>query len=782
MKTELQERADVLAANLQRSIDACFEVLRSIGQLYGSAEWVGRQDFGRFVQPVLLRHSGIQALEWLPRLQECDRPLFEKTLQAEGYTNFQVTERKADGQLTRAAMRPEYFPVAYVEPLTGNELALGFDLFSDAIRRTALERARDTGAIAISGRVELVQETQRQFGFLVILPIYRGASGETIAERRDRLQGFVLGVFRVADVVRASLSGLNLDNINFFLCDQSDQPDKAFLATYEAQSRRVLASPAEERGFQEHHSFWQEKLSAQDNSICSRSFTIADRHWSLLLLPTSAYVDREELYEQSRSLADAATAEAEKLKQVLLNLQQTQARWFLEKRLIAIGVGLVFLVLGSVNLVAHRSITRLTASTNGMERTYSTMASLAKILAIATNAKTQLENVEIPNSETAPAIEQIDAESMGTIAFEVASLRQAIAPDAAQQNRLDLLEPLLSQRLTSLQQTVPQPQNNGGDRQLQQQIQQVIREMEQVERSRLQQWETQAAESVRSIFLINIGGILLSAALLVWVYYLLHRQINERQQVEVALFEANSQLEMEVQERSAELAQTKEISDLKQRLFSMVSHEFRTPLSTILLSTQLLSGSSEDWAEEKKRKNLSRIQSAAKTLAQLLNDILTLNRAEAGKLEFRPELLNLEPFCQQIVEEMQLSTGRSQIEFTQYGYPTPVKLDSKLLHSILTNLLSNAAKYSPPDSTVLLSLIYNPGSVVFQVKDYGIGIPPEDQQRIYETFYRSKNVGDIAGTGLGLAVVKTCVDLHGGLVAVTSAIATGTTFTVTLPQ
>jgi signal transduction histidine kinase len=778
MKTELQERADVLAANLQRSIDGCFEVLRSIGQLYGSAEWVGRQDFRRFVQPVLLRHSSIQALEWLPRLQECDRPLFEQTVQTEGYPNFQVTERRADGQLTRAAVRPEYFPVAYVEPLSGNELALGFDLASDAIRRTALERARDTGAIAISGRVELVQETQRQFGFLVTLPIYRGAPGETIAERRDRLQGFVLGVFRVADVVRASLSGLNLDNINFFLCDQSDQADEAFLATYEAQSRRVLASPAEEKNFQEYSSFWQEKRSHQDNSI-SRSFTIADRHWSLLLLPTSAYVDREELYKQSRSLADAATAEAEKLKQVLLNLQQTQARWFLEKRLIAVGVGLVFLVLGSVNLIAHRSMTRLTASTNGMERTYSTLASLAKILAIATDAEVRLENAELTSKLS--AIEET-AEDVGSITPEVAALRQAVLPDATQQSRLDLLEPLLSQRINSIQQTLPQPQNNGSDRQLQQQIQQLIGEMEQVERSRLQQWETQAAESVRSIFLINIGGILLSVALLVWVYYLLHRQINERQQVEVALFEANSQLEMEVQERSAELAQTKEISDLKQRLFSMVSHEFRTPLSTILLSTQLLSGSSEDWTEEKKRKNLSRIQSAAKTLAQLLSDILTLNRAEAGKLEFRPELLNLEPFCQQIVEEIQLSTGRTQIEFTKYGYSTSVNLDGKLLHSILANLLSNAVKYSPPDSTVLLSLIYNPGSVVFQVKDYGIGIPPEDQQRIYETFYRSKNVGDIAGTGLGLAVVKTCVDLHGGLVAVTSAIATGTTFTVTLPQ
>jgi CHASE1-domain containing sensor protein len=107
-------------------------------------------------------------LEWLPRLQECDRPLFEQTIQVEGYSTFQVTERKADGQLTRAAQRLEYFLVAYVEPLTGNELALGVDLASDAIRRSALERARDTGAIAISGRVELVQETQRQFGMLVI--------------------------------------------------------------------------------------------------------------------------------------------------------------------------------------------------------------------------------------------------------------------------------------------------------------------------------------------------------------------------------------------------------------------------------------------------------------------------------------------------------------------------------------------------------------------------------------------------------------------------------------
>ena len=806
MKTELQERADILASNLQRSVDACFEVLRSISQLYASSEHVTRQDFQRFVQPVLARHPSIHALEWLPRLLDSDRPIFEQTLQSKGYPAFQVTERTSDGKLRRAESRSEYFPVCYVEPLQNNELALGFDLASDHTRWAALERARDTGAIAVSGRIELIQETQREFGFLVILPIYQhGSPCNTVGDRRNHLQGFVLGVFRLADVVRSALAGLNLDNLDFHLHDRSDHPEVGLLAVYDSTAKQVIADAADWQASSHAQSTSLDResigrkesdnggspsprlrgsrtprLTPRGKAICTRSFMIADRQWSLVLQPTAAYVDRAELYQQSQIRANAAAAEAEKLKQALRNLQQTQARWFLEKNLIAFGVVLVLLILGGANLVSYRSLAQLMESKDSIQRSYTILANLAKVLSLTTDAQSSMQPAPV-NPPSQPV-----QQTPSILEPEIAVLRQAIANDPNQRRRLDQLEPLIHQRLLMLQQSAVRQDNlvvNGSDRQLQQQIRQIVAEIEREERSHLPHWEAQAAISVRTTFLINIIGISLSFALLVGVYYLLQRQISERQQVEAALYEANSQLEMEVQERLAELAQTKEISDLKMRLFSMVSHEFRTPLSTILVSTQMLTSSEQTWSEEKKVKNLSRIQSAAKTMAQLLSDILTLGRAEAGKLEFRPEPVNLVSFCQHLIEELQDSMEcGSRINFTVQGSFTDAYIDSKLLQSILSNLLSNAIKYSSSNSSIQFTLNCTSEAVTFLVKDHGIGIAPDDQQRLYEAFHRGKNVGDVEGTGLGLAVVKTCVDLHGGQINVESKMNSGTTFTVTLPQ
>jgi signal transduction histidine kinase/CHASE1-domain containing sensor protein len=766
MKTELQERADILAVNLERSIDACFEVLRSIAQFYDSTEQIKRQDFKRFVQPVLSRHPSIHALEWLPRLSDPDRLSFEQTVQTEGYPGFQVTQQ-TDGTVTRAEQRPEYFPVLYIEPIAGNELVLGFDLGSDLTRRSALERARDTGAIVASGRIELIQEAQKQFGFLVILPIYcPDMPMKTVVDRQENLRGFVLGVFRIADIVRASLPGLEMENIDFFLYDKSDRPGNSFLAAYQSNTKQVSANPHQEKAGVEMT--WRVPTQSRSGhgagrqtqkNICTRSFQIADRQWSLLLQPTAAYIDHAELYEQSRYRADAATAQAEQLKQVLQNLQQTQTRWFWEKKMIAIGVGLALLAVVGTNLISARSMTQLLKSKAAAEQTYESIAQLVKLLTITTDAA------------TAPA---------PTAPVELAELRQAIAADVEQQRRLDRLTPLLVKRLNSL---TMQP-GQIGDRQIQQQIRQGVAELEQVERSHLQYWQSQAQQNAQQTFHTNIIGMSLCFALLAAVYYLLHRQITERQQIESALFEVNNQLEIEVKARIAELAQTRELSDLKLRLFSMISHEFRTPLSTILVSAQSLAHSNPEWSEDKKVKNLSRIQAAAKTMAQLLTDILTLNRAEMGKLEFRPEPLELEPFCFHLIEEIQLSMGMQQpIRFIHQGQTTTACLDSKLLHSILSNLLANAVKYSATENRpIQLRLTCTPESATFQIQDWGIGIPAQDQPLLYEAFYRGQNVGDITGTGLGLAVVKTCVDLHQGQISVESQVGCGTTFTVTLPQ
>ncbi|MBW4446915.1 MAG: PAS domain S-box protein [Spirirestis rafaelensis WJT71-NPBG6] len=225
-----------------------------------------------------------------------------------------------------------------------------------------------------------------------------------------------------------------------------------------------------------------------------------------------------------------------------------------------------------------------------------------------------------------------------------------------------------------------------------------------------------------------------------------------------------------------------ELNELKIRFFSMVSHEFRTPLSTILISAQLLENSNKEWSEEKKLKNLERIQSSAKTMTQLLTDILTLTRAEAGKLEFRPQPLDLEDFCFSLLEEIKFSTrAQKDILFVSECSQRIAWMDEKMLRSIVTNLVDNAIKYSPDDSQIYFTLAAESGQAIFQIQDQGIGICKEEEEQLYQAFQRGENVGDVTGTGLGLAVVKKCVELHGGSIKLESKLGVGTTFTVRIP-
>ncbi|MCC3407203.1 MAG: PAS domain S-box protein [Microcoleus sp. PH2017_10_PVI_O_A] len=231
------------------------------------------------------------------------------------------------------------------------------------------------------------------------------------------------------------------------------------------------------------------------------------------------------------------------------------------------------------------------------------------------------------------------------------------------------------------------------------------------------------------------------------------------------------------------LEREKELSILKTRFFSMASHEFRTPLSTALAAAQVLENSPSAWNDSSKRqRNLHRIQDSVRNMVQLLDDILTINRAETGKLDFNPKLLVLDKFCQQFVEEIRLSTGSQYtLTFTCEGNPIPVCLDERLLRSILSNILSNAIKYSPKGGNVNLGLEFQLDAVILQVEDRGIGIFPEDRKQLFEPFHRGKNVRTIPGTGLGLIVVKKCVDLHQGTIQITSEVGIGTTCVVTLP-
>ena len=237
------------------------------------------------------------------------------------------------------------------------------------------------------------------------------------------------------------------------------------------------------------------------------------------------------------------------------------------------------------------------------------------------------------------------------------------------------------------------------------------------------------------------------------------------------------------------LEKERELSELRNSFLSLVSHEFRTPLTTIRSSAELLERYNDRFSWEKKLTHYQRIQSAIERMTQLLDEVLLIGQAEAGKLKFEPTRIDLVCWCSDLVEGMQIVVENAQtdnshqhmLSFTSSGDCTDAQMDEKLLGHILTNLLSNALKYSPEGGAVQFDLVCTDSEAVFRISDNGIGIPKSDLAQLFESFSRAQNVGGIQGTGLGLAIVKKAVDLHGGTIAVESEVGVGTTFSVTLP-
>lgn len=236
-------------------------------------------------------------------------------------------------------------------------------------------------------------------------------------------------------------------------------------------------------------------------------------------------------------------------------------------------------------------------------------------------------------------------------------------------------------------------------------------------------------------------------------------------------------------ERMKAIEREKELRELKARLISMTSNEFRIPISTIFATTELLENYGSTWSEDKKVQHYEIIESSVKRMTELLDNVLVLGKADAGKLKFNPAPLVLKDFCTNLVEEIQLASAENQrITFSYSGdYINVVCLDEKLLQNILRNLLTNALKYSSQNTTVNFSCYCKETEAIFEIQDQGIGIPTEEQHQIFESFYRAKNVGSVPGSGLGLTIVQKSVELQGGKITVNSEVGVGTTFTVNLP-
>lgn len=262
----------------------------------------------------------------------------------------------------------------------------------------------------------------------------------------------------------------------------------------------------------------------------------------------------------------------------------------------------------------------------------------------------------------------------------------------------------------------------------------------------------------------------------------------------------NGELEKRVEQRTAALAtaidelaksqrdlqialsKERELNELKSRFVTTASHEFRTPLATILSSTSLIARYDKEEDTEKRHKHINRIKSSITNLTEILNDFLSLGKLEEGLVRNNPEEFEIISFAQSVVEELRnIAKEDQQIQFFHNKDQMLIALDRQLLKNVVINLLSNAIKYSPTGKNIEFKIDISDNTLLIHIVDKGIGIPDEDQKHLFERFFRAKNSTNIQGTGLGLNIVKKYVELMGGEVIFSSIVNEGTTFTVKLP-
>jgi signal transduction histidine kinase len=266
------------------------------------------------------------------------------------------------------------------------------------------------------------------------------------------------------------------------------------------------------------------------------------------------------------------------------------------------------------------------------------------------------------------------------------------------------------------------------------------------------------------------------------------------------LQEQNEQLQSSALVLSRSLEQERKLSQMKSDFISVVSHEFRTPLTTIQSASELLEY--YEWTKEEQVEQLHQIQSEVKHMTDLMEDVLFLSRANANKAKLNITKFDLADFCKRLLVQMK-KTFAENYTLNSFLHILPneigiqnfhienelpivsVNMDEKLLRQIITNLITNAIKYSHQNTTiefkVTVDFRVSSPNVSFVISDRGIGIPEEDLEHLFSAFHRGKNVGILPGTGLGLSIVKNCIDIHNGTIAVNSKLNVGTEFTVTLP-
>ncbi len=826
---------------IQQGVQLNLEVVRSLGAFFKANEAVDRRAFDQYAQAAGLRHPGLQALQWVPRVTPAERPAFEQAARQEGYPEFRITEQNERGELVAADPRAEYFPIFYRVDFQTNAVPPGFDLASDSIRRQALAQARDTGRVTASGGFSLAPDGgDRRHGFLVAVPVYRrGAPVETVAQRRAELRGFCVGVFRVNQIVTEALKSISLRGVDIAIYDESAPADRRLLEFRPGRPRNGTIGPGEPESFP--------PLSGPFYSV---GIEVAGRQWRIVSAPVAAYLAAvrhwaswavlwgglcltgivslalhqhrirtavlesrvrqrtEELARANREL-HGEVAERKRAEDALRD-NQAQMQAILDNATAVIYVK----DLQGRYLLVNRRFEALFQATREQLRGRTDYACFPKEMAEAFRANDQkvlaagqpLELEEVapqpdgPHTYISVKFPLFDAQGMpyavGGISTDITQRKQMEAALRTSEERYALIMNGINEGLWDWN-------LNTNEVYFSPRWKSMLGYADEEIANQFDEWKGRLHPDDLDRAMLAVQAHLDGRAPAFELEHRLRHKdgayrwilargilVRDAQGRPTRLAGSNTditerkQVEQALQKLNAELEQRShqlQATNKELEAFSYsVSHDLRAPLRHIDGFVDLLKKHATG-LEAEDRHFLEIISEAARQMGRLIDDLLVFSRM--SRAELHRSRVDLNQVVDEAVRFLQPETIGRNILWTKNPLPN-VEADPTMLRQVLVNLLSNAVKYTRPRDPARIEIgcaRESPDEVVVYVRDNGVGFDMQYVGKLFGVFQRLHRAEEFEGTGIGLANVRRIIHRHGGRVWAESKLNEGATFHFSLP-
>jgi len=719
-----ENRAARAMQEMHEQVTVHLDAVHFLKIFYAGSQRVDRGEFAAFAQELTTRHGGVQALEWLPRVRHEEREDYELRARAAAWPGYSFKERNAAGDLVTAAKRDEYFPVYYVEPYLTNEAAVGFDVASNAARRAALDSAAESGQQVATAPVTLVQETAHQPGFLVFDPVYtRHAPLDTSEQRRQAIRGYVLGVYRVRDIVDASFYKASQRDFHLQIRDSDADPGKRLI-----YDDRPEPSP---------HKHSEVTPASPADSRWATTIEVAGRTWQCTFAPTPAFFAMQPIsYPTTILLAGLSFTAVLAVFLLVLAGRVARVEELVDHRTADLSKAndeLAQEIVRRQQFEHALSQTHETLEQRVLDRTAELQASEARYLDLYNNAPDMFVSVDIATQRVMECNETF----LATTGFARVDVIDKHVFDLYHADCLDDARRSFQQFLSTGQTQVELLLLTATDRIIEVSLNvSAVRDSE--------------------------GRLLYSRAVL--------RDITSRKHAEER-----------IKSQEVELAHVSRLSMMGE-MATGLAHEINQPLAAITAYAEGAAVRLNNGGVDKEV--LTEVIGRISADAQRAGEVIRRLRNFVKRREPHHTLVALNELVLDVIQFSKQDAKQREVTIAvDLGQELPsVECDAVAIQQVLLNFIRNGfdAMEDTPASARLLTIrthLDNQHSVVVEVQDCGHGLSEQMEEQVFEAFFTSKE----DGLGMGLAISRSIIEAHGGTILASRNTEGGATFSFSLP-